>query len=223
MDTKNVIKYSCKMGPNYLDWYRTIYFSLVASSLMTSFLKLSTLLNESGIFFLLGVLGFIIGLICSVRITERFKGWAVNYDKESKAIQLKLTPEKYFIEKESEYIDFYQTRFYKFLKIRKATIFKVQHLLFNFIVFPSFLMIGISGYFTEKRTSGNSDLTKESLGNIEKKLTRIDSTQNYLNVIIFDRSCYEDSVQTMQMKINKKNEEIDSLRTIITKARRKTL
>lgn len=217
MNIERIIKYSCRKGPNSLDWYRSLYFALFGTSFMAFSLKATVLLNASGIFYILGVIGFALGLSCSIPITDRFKGFSLEFTKEEKG---KTSFIKYYMECEMQYINFRKKGNKKILgvlPIKETTYIYLQHLLFNFILFPSFLFIGLAGYMIEKNNLKNSESTNNSFNNINTKVEQIESEIQTYNNLKLENKSLMDSIQFSKIERIKHLLIIDSLGDIINK------
>lgn len=100
LNKKNrIIEYTISWATKYLnwiDWIRTIYFALLSASLINLCFRISTLSNISTLFFIAGIIFFIIGSWSSVEILSRFKKHQKEHDSQTREEKLKTTSESFF-------------------------------------------------------------------------------------------------------------------------------
>lgn len=186
MSKKNkLINQTCSLSPNVIDWIRSIYFSLFGSSMLTFALKWSSFEMNSMISFLVGIICFLIGLLMSLIIANRFKNFEKIYDTKPEDYRLKNTIKDYYYEKETENY------------IRSNII----HSLFFIIWFPAIVSVGYAGLVIESKSAESSKLLKE-------KVLHIDSlsilNNNFKNVELENDS--------LSLKIRRIKKENDSLK-----------
>ena len=201
------IKWTSKISPNVIDWFRSIYFSLFGSSMLTFGLKYSTLSTSSLIIFAAGVFSFLLGLLVSVSIANRFKQHEKNYDRLQESTKLAKEPGIYYSEQEID------TK-YKLLR-------NIEHFSFYTLWIPAITCIGLAGFYMETNLSKNNRETKERFQSIIPKVQAIDST---LKIIIDkdkDKKLFQDSLNLTKNIVWKQEKQIDSLKKRIITIRQK--
>ena len=150
------IKWSTDISPNVLDWIRSIYFSLLGSSMLTFSLKLSTLSIYSFVIFAAGVFSFLLGLLVSVSIANRFKKYEKNYDGLPEAIKLAKKTSEYYYEQE--------------IDSKQRFIRRMEHFFFYTLWIPALLCICYAGFYMETKSTKSSSETKEVLNSLTLKI-----------------------------------------------------
>lgn len=187
MSNKNkLINQTCSLSPNVIDWIRSIYFSLFGSSMLTFALKWSSLEMNSMISFLIGIFCFLIGLLMSLIIANRFKNFEKIYDTKPEEYRLKNTIKDYYFEKETE----------------NYILSNIIHTLFFIIWLPAIISVGYAGLVIESKSSKSSELLKEKVFHIES-----------LSILNNNFKNLELENDTLSLKIKKIKKENDSLKS----------
>lgn len=195
------IKWSSKISPNVIDWFRSIYFSLLGSSMLTLSLKYSTLSICSLVIFAVGVLSFLFGLLVSVSIANRFKQHEKNYDGLSESYKSTKKPEVYYYEQE--------------IDSKNKLIRSAEHFFFYSLWIPALLCIGYAGFYMETKSSKNSSESKEMLYRVETKVQEMDSAMRIFIDNGKDKKLFQDSLDLTKNAIGKQEKQIDSLKRVI--------
>ena len=181
-----VLKISCHLSTNIIDWIRSIYFSLFGSSMLTFILKSNGLEDKIRLQFLIGVLLFFVGLFMSLIIANRFKNYEKVYDTKDESYRLNNTISKYYFDKESEK--------------KNWLFFTFQHLLFICTWVPAFYFIYIAGSKMEEKTITSNKYIKNKLETIE----------NNINILKSDLYTI-DSIKDENLKLQNLNLEYENI------------
>ena len=147
------IKLSTTIGPSIMDWLRSIYFSLVGSSVLALVLKVTTYDWCTTVLYVLADALLIVGLVWSVKIVKRFKDYEKSWPED-----IPDPNEKHF----DEYCaDHESSQHY-------------QHLGLYTFWFAALICLGIVGYRIERSSSQNQAKNKEEFTKVEHM---IDSLQ----------------------------------------------
>ena len=149
------VKLSTISGPSIMDWLRSIYFSLVGSSVLNLVLKLTTYDHITVIVYIIANLLLITGLVVSVNITKRLKDYEKSYPED-----IKDPKEKSFI----QYCKDLETPLY------------LQHISLYTLWLIALLFLGYAGIRIEMETANSELKKKQQLLIIE---TKIDSLKNF--------------------------------------------
>jgi hypothetical protein len=192
---------SC-MSPNIIDWFRSIYFSLFGSAMLSFSLKVSTLSTDSCLLFVLGVLFFLFGLFASVAIANRFKGYEKTYDTLPEDTRLSKTPEAYYYEKETD----------------KTTVKKIlvwtEHLLFWLIWIPAVISVSYAGWYIESKSATNSAETNAVISNIDTKVQQLETELQKISNSGLEKKQLQDSLDAANSKIKTQEKEIELLKKL---------
>jgi hypothetical protein len=135
---------------------------LLGSSALNYSLKFYTYNWYNKIIYLGGIFLFLLGLIYSVRITNRFKeheiSWKVNYPNP-----IKKTLENYCLELDES--------------------FSFQHTCLYTLWLPAVLLIGITGFITEMKISKKSEQNQAVINSIERKLESLENVKDEVKQI----------------------------------------
>ena len=145
---------SCKLGNSILDWIRSIYFSLLGSSVLNFSLKFFSFDFAAIGAYVTGIALFLLGLLYSVRITKRFKSyeksWTINVPDP------KVKPLDDYC-KEQEF----------------GEGFSRQHTLLYTLWLPALLFIGIVSFRTDLRPKPVTNQEMEQLSRLEQELEEL--------------------------------------------------
>lgn len=202
------IRWSCEVSPNVLDWIRSIYFSLLGSSMLTFFLKVSVLSPLALIIFALGVSAFWIALFLSVSIANSFKKHEKNYDGKDEGFKKTNEPESFYYKQE---IDTKSPKWRNF-----------QHFLLYFIWIPAFACIAYVGCYMENKSSKSNTVLKEKIKEIKIKVEQLDSSQNVIDELQIDNEKLHDSITTVTLSSIQQGKQIDSLNKVVKSLQPKT-
>jgi hypothetical protein len=151
-----LLSQSCKLGNSILDWIRSIYFSLLGSSVLNFSLKLFSFDVAAVIVYAFGIAFFLVGLLYSVRITKRFKSyeksWPINVPDPNS-----MHLDDYCKEQEG------------------GERFALQHTLLYTLWLPALLCIGVVSFRTELRAKPTNQDKKE--------ISRLESESEELKAI----------------------------------------
>lgn len=142
------LKLSSRLGPNILDWLRTIYFSLLTTVLLLILQKWYSLGGLSRSVFIGGWFFILIGFIFSIKIANRFKNLEKDYEKDS-TLDIGLARKCYYYKKEKSN--------------------GLQHVLFYTVIFIALILIAWAGFLVETKSATSSAETKSLLIKIEQK------------------------------------------------------
>jgi len=202
------IKWSSKLGPNVLDWIRSIYFSLIGSSMLTLILKYSVLNIESRLIFILGCSFFLLGLLMSVKVADRFKKHEKNYDAQDKEKRNMVRANDYYFNEEIDLINFYKNE-------KRTCRFRLEHFLLYALWIPAFFCVGYAGFYMENKSAKSSSDTKEEIHNIKTKVWQLDSYQKILIDITQKNKQLQDSLKVINISNGNREKQIDSLKKVI--------
>lgn len=200
------IKWSTVISPNILDWIRSIYFSLMGSSMLTFSLKLSTLSIYSLAIFAMGVLSFLLGLLVSVNIANRFKIYEKNYDGLPEATKLIKKPSEYYYEQEIDSKQNFNRR--------------IEHFFFYTLWIPALLCICFAGFHMEKNSTKSNFETKEVLNNLTFKIQKLDSVLHRIDNSYRNSELLQDSLHFIKNDIYLLQNQINFLKKKSNKKKR---
>ncbi|MEQ1604695.1 MAG: hypothetical protein ABL999_07485 [Pyrinomonadaceae bacterium] len=195
MASNALIAGSACLGPNTLDWIRSLYFSLLGSSILTFFLKLSVLDIWSIVGFGIGCFLFMIGLYNAVKIANRFKDYEKGYPSEDKPTQ---PTRDYYLEKELNTIKFYKDE-------KKRRYVGLQHLAFYSVWLPAFFFVILAAANLERGGSSSNAEMKGLIANTNGKVEQID---NQIQSIIQANS----DIDRLNSRLNEANKEVNELK-----------
>jgi len=195
------IKWSCEISPNVLDWIRSIYFSLLGSSMLTFCLKASVLSPCAFVIFSTGVLSFGLALFVSVSIANRFKRHEKNYDGLTEAVKISKKPEPYYYEQE--------------IDTKNKWVRNTEHFLLYFLWIPAFICVACAGFYMESKSAKSSSDMKEEILNIKTTVGELDSSRKILIDITQTNKQLQDSLKVINISNGNREKQIDSLKKVI--------
>ncbi|QHS56523.1 hypothetical protein GWR56_13600 [Mucilaginibacter sp. 14171R-50] len=178
------LRTSAKLGPNILDWLRSVYFSLLTSTLLVLLNKLFSMDWYSRGVLLAALAGVGIGLLMSVNITNRFKGFEKDFEKD-KSLNARLEITQYYINRDKKMAS--------------------QHFAMFLLLILSILLIGWGGWLSDKHSLESSNKNKLAIEQIQK-VEAVRSKNDSLNAIrinLLQQYNLEkrDSIITLKIKI----------------------
>lgn len=194
------IKWSCEISPNVLDWIRSIYFSLLGSSMLTFWLKITVLSPLALMIFALGISAFWVALFVSISIANSFKKHEKNYDGTDNIKTVKK-PERYYYEQE--------------IDTKHPQRRNVVHFLLYFIWIPAFACIAYAGCYMEGKSTKSSFDTKDELHGVKKMVEKLHSSHQILIHITEENKQLHDSLRFVKSANNYQEKQIDSLKKFI--------
>jgi hypothetical protein len=175
-----VFKRSCKWGANISDWIRSVYFSLLGSSVLNFALKWYSISLPGMILYILALVLFAWGLAVAVRITNEFKIWEKDYERSS---TIKNVSRSGYLE----------------LKEEKK---KTEHFVLYTIWIPAVIAIGFVGYGIESKSAVSSNGNKAVLDGIGVHSNAADSG---VRQTISGEKELKDKVDSILRILNKKD------------------
>ncbi len=139
-------KRSCKWGANISDWIRSVYFSLLGSSVLNFALKWYSISCFGILLYVIALVLFARGLAVAVRITNEFKLREKDYEKSTSIKKEETSLSDYFELKEMDK--------------------KTEHFLLYTLWIPAIIAIGFVGYGIESRTVTSSGHNKAVLDTV---------------------------------------------------------
>jgi hypothetical protein len=193
---KHFFTTSCKLGPNILDWIRSLYFSALGSSILSLALKWWSLSMFSFLSYFFAIIFFLLGLRYSVIIANRFKQLEKDYDKDTIVDKKKvhLHPD------------------YLLLKDEKN---KFQHFLLYILWLPAIFLLCYSGFYIENKSANSSSQSRLELDSIKNKIELLNSSQQLLLNTTQENKQLHDSLRFSRSVSNYQEKQIDSLINII--------
>lgn len=199
-----IVKFTCDWASkrlNWLDWVRTVYFSLLGASLLSFCFKIPSLLsNYSIIFFSLGILFFIIGCWASAEIFRRFKKLEGDYNKKTYDEKLKLTPESFLLNNEST---------------NYLSLINFQHIAFYLSWLIALILVIIS-IRIEFKSDKNVSRIIEKLIIIESQVQHTDSLLQVIDSGYKKQQLLQTSLDKLSKNFDWQTSQIDSLIKIQT-------
>lgn len=183
-----ILQKSCKLGVNIIDWIRSVYFSLLGSSVLNQALKAKSLSSLANIiyFFALAFLG--IGLLLSVKITNRLKALEKDFDKSETVNRNTVTLPEFCAGKENDN--------------------KIQYIGLWTIWIPAILCIGYAGLDIEGKAAQSGQHNKNLLQEVNVELKAIKS-------ILIKNDSLSATLKTANQSNIKLSRENDSLKKVL--------
>lgn len=149
---KSIIRFTILLGPNKVDWLRTIYFSLFGSASLNFVNKIYVMDFNSAAIYILGDMFLLFGLLFSMRIADVFKRGESDYALLSDRQKAKYSegPNDYMYIKEKKYM--------------------YQYVLLYVGVFLSFICIGVSLYRVDEFSAQKNKIINKKLHQISNEL-----------------------------------------------------
>lgn len=179
---------SSKIGNSILDWIRSIYFSLLGSSVLNFSLKLSTYGPGTIIIYLFGNVLLLLGLIYSVKITKRFKdydkSWPVDVRKPKD-----MPLDTYCREQDRRY--------------------SWQHTLLYTLWLPAIVCIGVVGFITEREIRAASTEREVRINRIESGLERLGALSSDLDKVRMSVDALSENIKKLNMNSPEKGDKTE--------------
>ena len=139
---RSILNTSGRFGPNIMDYLRSIYFTLLTGTIFVLLNKISSYNSLSISLLLTSCSSIIYGLWQSVKITNRYKGYEKDFEKDS-SIDKDLKANKYYANRDSK--------------------FRKEHTKMYWFFAPSILLIGAGIWVGEVGNAKKFEQSKQLL------------------------------------------------------------
>lgn len=207
-----LVERSSRYGPNVLDWLRSVYFSLMGSTLLTLSLKANGVSHLAVLLMFIAFVFFSLGLICSLKIANRYKKYEKAYDSLSAKAKGNLMDNDYYIKQELDR--------HKLLVGKEKTSWVLRDHVVTYCIWVMALVAVVgAGFKIESDIDLSSEKNKARLEKLDFGIEDLKKSNTGQVELIAKIKTLSDSLFLLKGKLNDKDSELTKLDNRIKKAR----
>lgn len=208
-----MVKRSSRYGPNVLDWLRSVYFSLMGSTLLTLSLKANGISLWALLLMFVAFTCFSLGLICSLRIANRFKKYEKAYDAMPATSRAEMMDDAYYAKEELGRHSLLVG------KNKTSWILRDHVVIYCIWIFALIAVVG-AGFKIEWDSAQSSRKNALRLEKLNGEITELKRSLTIIKDQQAEIVVLKDSLKLLKKSLISKDAEIIKLDGVIKKARR---